>query len=69
MNSEIRITSNKFCSVHFYFGNHKYGNKDHFNIEVFCQANRLPEFHFEKPLLPGEVPGYETVTSVDHFVE
>ena len=44
MNLEIRITSNKFCN----FWNLKFRNMDHFNIKVFCQADRMPGFYFAK---------------------
>ena len=40
----------QFCRIDSSSWNNNFKNKDHFNIKAFCQADRLPGFHFEKPL-------------------
>ena len=61
MNSEIKIASNNFVEVISYFLNHKFRNKNHFNIKVF-----LPDyqgFRFEKPLIEGLLPASHSNSS------
>ena len=51
MNSEIRITSNNFVELILIS---EITNSDIRIISIlryFCQADRLPGFHFEKPLM------------------
>ena len=57
MNSELRIILNKYLQNWFLFRNHKFRNKDHFNIKLLLpgsQAGKLTgcqDFISKKPLM------------------